>query len=234
MSNSRFMRAGAREAVQTPDPRELLRQAQAAAAVAAQAAQDAAAAAARGQVGVDTARAALAVHDDVDARVAAHNASLLRAGDPAGRAVLPADLVEARSDQAAARLALADAVAAHALVATEARTAAAAAEQATVAVQVAVIAVMGQDAAAMARLARELEARTGELRASLSEFANGWSFEDRKLNPVPSDVGNLLNEPSHGPILQSTGWDHRRPAASWSDYRRRLTADLTATFEPAP
>lgn len=228
--SSRARLEGTPASPKTPTPRELLRDAQRAAAEAVEAAQVAAGLASRAQNAVDAARAAVAAHDALDGRVAAYNADLLRAGEAAGRP-LPPDLITARHDQAAARLAFADAVGAHALLATEARQAAAAAEQAGAAVRQAADAVAGEIALGLLAELRDVERQAGELRVVLSGYIGGRTISEA---PPPWAIAQLRHEAQHAALCDAVNPDWSAASARWQDFRRALMADADAALAAAP
>ena len=213
-----------------PDPRAVLRLAQATASGAVRAAQDAAQVAARAQVQVDRARVALGAFDGVDGAVAAHRAGVLRGGDPANRAVpLPADLVEARSAQATARQDLVDAAAAHALLSGEAHELAATAERAAVALRAAVGGVAEEVVGGIVVELREVERQAGELRVAVCGFLGGRAVSE----PLPPwAIAEVTHDAAHAPLVDrlrpSPNWP--AAAATWSDFRQRLATDADATL----
>lgn len=215
----------------SPGSRELLRQAQATAAAASDAAQAAAQASARGQVAVDRARAGFALHDALDGQIAAHRADLLRAGEDAGWVALPPELAELRRVKGVAGQDLADAAAAHLLLATEARAAAVAAEQAADAVRKAADAVAGEIALGLVAELREIEAEAGRLRVVLAGYIGGRTVSEA---PPPWAISQLVHEGQHAALCDLANPNWPAASAEWIAFRRELTKNADAAFGAAP
>jgi len=210
----------------SPDPRAALRQGQARAQAARQAAQQAAEAAERARQGVDAARARLAAYARVDEAAARHRADAIRAGQVS--AGLPPDLAELRREQQAAREELADAEAAHGVLAAEARDAQEAADQAEAELRSAADQVM--QAAALALVGRM---RRRERDAAADRVLAVGLLSVRTPSDAPLDWGlhSIAMEPVHGHMID-VARDARIPNGGpvWVAFRKALLEDPAARF----
>lgn len=211
--------------------RSSLREAIAAADVAAAAARNSAEALARAGNAVAEAEARLAVLGDVDTRVAEHRAAALRSG--AATAPLPAELAALRTDRAEAEAGLGDAARAAAILAGEHAEAEGAAARAAGAVRVAALRIAEAEAEPAARRLEALEKEAAALRADLSALrdsavigAEGQRVTAR-LAPwiVTMLVSHPVNTQGHLDYTVAVAVQRERHfarVAQWQDYLQRL------------
>ena len=210
--------------------RDALRAAQATLAAALAAARTCAAAAARGRADLARAQAAVALHDGLDGRIAVFNAERVRAGVPADRAALPADLVEQRRARALAFEDLRDVEAVVALLDADAGAADAAALAAAAACKAAADLVAENDAVALAARVRVLDSEAGTARAVVMTYLGTRTIAD---GPAPWAVEGLRHDDHAGYLLAIAKPDLDGLRRRWLAYRKALLQDPDAVLPEA-
>lgn len=200
------------------DARAALREAQGRAAETASAAQQARWMLERAAGHVSACCAALDAFRDLDGRVAEAGKAALLAGEATGRAAMPADLVAARADRAAALEDHGDALATAALLEADAGAAAAADALAQTELRAAADAVAQIVALGMVAELRATELAAGEQRILLIGLANSRTAADI---PLTWPILQTMQDPHHAMMVALVG---AAAGPAWRDAGRRWDA----------